>query len=317
MGDSLEYSLIIPVYNEEDSIAELVMSIQEVMDGISSNFEIIFIDDGSKDNSKSVIKELILADDKIKLIELRRNFGKATALNEGFKLASGEIVITMDSDLQDDPKEIPKLLAKLDEGNDLVSGWKEDRQDPLEKRLPSKLFNRMTGYFTKLDLHDFNCGFKVYRREVIKNIDLYGEMHRYIPALAHWKGFKVDEVAVNHHPRKHGSSKYGFERYLRGLFDFLTIVFLMRYSQRPMHFFGKIGLIMASVGIIANLYLSILWLVGESIGNRPLLILGVLLIIIGVQFFSTGLIGEMFVNINAGKEKHRHIVKEVFSKKQN
>jgi glycosyltransferase involved in cell wall biosynthesis len=227
-------------------------------------------------------------------VELRRNFGKATALQAGFQVAKGAIIITMDADLQDDPVEIPRFLEALEDGVDLVSGWKQNRQDPLTKTLPSKLFNFATSLLTGIKLRDFNCGFKAYRREVVQSLDLYGELHRYIPVLAYANGFRIGESPVNHHRRSYGKSKYRFERFLRGAFDLITVLFLGTFKRRPLHLFGLIGIVLFGVGFAIDLYLSLLWLTGIAyIGNRPLLILGTLLIIVGVQVLIFGLLAEM------------------------
>lgn len=288
-------SIIIPMYNEEESVPELYKRIvQHAKD--CGPYEIYFIDDGSTDRSVQKVKEIIEKDKQVHLIVFRKNFGKAAALQAGFRNVSGDIIITMDADLQDDPKEIPRFIAKLEEGYDLVSGWKKKRHDPLEKRLPSKLFNKVTSCLSGVHLHDFNCGFKAYRREVVESIDVYGELHRYIPVLADRKGFRIAEIEVEHHAREHGKSKYGFERYLRGLFDSMTVAFLGRFYDRPMYFFGKIGLALCMTGGGICLYLTVLWLMGYGIGGRPLLMLGVLLLILGVQMFSTGFIGDMLVD---------------------
>jgi glycosyltransferase involved in cell wall biosynthesis len=228
------------------------------------------------------------------VVELRRNFGKATALQAGFQIARGSVIITMDADLQDDPAEIPRFLAALEQGADLVSGWKRNRQDPITKTLPSKLFNFMTSFLTGIKLRDFNCGFKAYRREVVQSLDLYGELHRYIPVLAYANGFRIGEIAVTHHPRRFGKSKYSFERFLRGAFDLLTVLFLGNFKRRPLHLFGFIGISLFGLGFTIDAYLSLLWLTGTSwIGNRPLLIFGTLLIIVGVQVLIFGLLAEM------------------------
>jgi glycosyltransferase involved in cell wall biosynthesis len=225
---------------------------------------------------------------------LRRNFGKAAALCAGFDHSSGAIVITMDGDLQDDPEEVPRFLAKLDDENlDLVSGWKKERKDPASKRYPSLLFNWVTRKLAQVDLHDFNCGYKAYRREVLSEIALYGELHRYIPVLASRRGFAVGEMAVKHHPREHGVSKYGWDRYYKGPLDLITVLFITRYTRRPLHLFGVIGLFSISAGFCINTYLAVLWMLGESLSNRPLLLLGVLLMLVGIQVLTTGLIGEM------------------------
>lgn len=300
-------SIIVPMYNEEESIQLLYEKIIENVAELYS-YEIIFIDDGSTDASVKKVKELIAADPKIHLIVFRRNFGKAAALQAGFRNSTGEIIITMDADLQDDPKEIPRFVAKLEEGYDLVSGWKKKRHDPLEKRLPSKLFNKVTSHLSGVHLHDFNCGFKAYRREVVENLDVYGELHRYIPVLAYRKGFRITEIEVEHHAREFGKSKYGFERYLRGLFDSMTVAFLGKFYDRPMYFFGKIGLVLCILGGLICGYLTILWFMGQGIGSRPLLLLGVLLLILGVQMFSTGFIGDMLVDATYhGRYNEAHI----------
>lgn len=288
-------SILVPMYNEEESIRLLY---EKVIESVAErySYEIIFIDDGSMDASVEKVKELIAEDKNVHLIVFRRNFGKAAALQAGFRNSTGEIIITMDADLQDDPKEIPRFVEKLEEGYDLVSGWKKKRRDPLEKRLPSKLFNKVTSHLSGVHLHDFNCGFKAYRREVVENLDVYGELHRYIPVLAYRKGFRITEIEVEHHAREFGKSKYGFERYLRGLFDSMTVAFLGKFYDRPMYFFGKIGLVLCALGGVICGYLTILWFMGQGIGSRPLLLLGVLLLILGVQMFSTGFIGDMLVD---------------------
>jgi glycosyltransferase involved in cell wall biosynthesis len=231
----------------------------------------------------------------VRVISFKRNFGKSSALACGFSNAKGGLVITMDGDLQDDPKEIPRFIEAL-ENYDMVSGWKNKRKDPPSKTIPSKLFNTLTRALTGVDIHDFNCGYKAYHSYVIKGINLYGEMHRYIPVIASWKGFSVGEITVDHHKRAHGHSKYGASRLIKGLFDLVTIKFLISYSKRPMHFFGSIGLVVSAIGVIICSYLLMLWLSGTAIGGRPLLMLGVLLLIIGVQFISIGLIGELSIS---------------------
>ena len=246
----------------------------------------------------------------VHLIAFRKNFGKAAALQAGFRNSKGDIVITMDADLQDDPKEIPRFIEKLEEGYDLVSGWKKERHDPLEKRLPSKLFNRVTAHLSGVHLHDFNCGFKAYRREVVDSIDVYGELHRYIPVLAYRKGFRITEITVEHHAREFGKSKYGLERYLRGLFDSMTVAFLGKFYDRPMYFFGKIGLVLCVIGGVICAYLTALWCMGQGIGSRPLLLLGVLFLILGVQMFSTGFIGDMLVDATYHDRYNESHIKE-------
>ena len=235
-----------------------------------------------------------MQDSQIKIIKFRKNFGKSTALDVAFHYAKGKIIITMDGDLQDDPDEIPRFLTRIEEGFDLVSGWKYPRYDPFTKTIPSKIFNKITCLFTGLDLHDFNCGFKAYKRIVIKNVRLYGEMHRYIPALASWKGFKITEMKIRHHSRKSGKSKYGFSRLIKGLLDLITVKFLTNYASRPLHVFGFAGFVSLFAGLITGIYLVLQkYTENIQIGERPLLLLSILLTIIGLQFISMGLIGEM------------------------
>ena len=294
-------SFVIPVYNEEDSLRPLIERIYSAMSDKPYMFEVIFINDGSTDDSKKVIDDIKNVNGNIRSVEFKKNFGKAAALNKGFKIAQGDYIISMDSDLQDNPEEIDKLMNKINEGYDLVTGWKKNRKDPLEKRLASKFFNLLTSLATGLKIHDFNCGFKAYKREVVNEIELYGEMHRYIPAIAYWKGFSVAEVEVKHSPREFGNSKYGIKRYLHGFFDFVTILFLLKFMSKPMHFFGLLGIASSIIGFFICFYLFILWLLGEVIGDRPLLMLGVLLIILGFQFISTGLIGELLIYLSKKK----------------
>ena len=293
-------SVVVPVFNEEGSLEKLSNALKNGLEDCKrlgySDYDIWFVSDGSTDGSEKLIRGLIEHDSRIKLIVFRKNFGKAAALQAGFTHSNGDVVVTMDSDLQDDPAEIKDMLALLDEGYDMISGWKRNRNDPLEKRLPSKLFNKVTSIMSGVKLHDFNCGFKAYKREVLDSIDVYGELHRYIPVLASRRGFNIGEMEVLNHKREHGKSKYGIERYLRGLFDSLTTTFLSRYYDRPMHFFGRVGLIFLFVGLLICLVLGVQWLMGESIGSRPLLILGILAIILGVQSISTGFIGDMLVD---------------------
>lgn len=294
-NNKMAFSVVVPLYNEEESLEELHRRLTLVMQPLSDSFEIIFVDDGSTDNSFGVLKTLHEKDSRVKVIQFRKNFGKAPALTAGFKKAQGEIVITLDADLQDLPEEIPGLLKKIEAGYDLVSGWKVKRKDPVVRKVASRLFNFVTSFYTRVKLHDFNCGLKCYRREVIDELDLYGELHRYIPAIANWKGFNVGEVQVAHHPRKHGKSKFGSERYLRGLFDLLTVIMLTKYPEKPLHFFGLLGTILSFSGLAINVYLGIVRLSGKWIGNRPLLLLGILLLILGVQFIFFGLMGELIV----------------------
>lgn len=294
-GTCMLLSFVIPVLNEVESLGQLYQEIVQNT-GIHS-YEIIFIDDGSTDGSFEVMQELASTDPQVKVIKFRRNFGKAPALQKGFDLAQGEVVFTMDADLQDNPAEIPAFLDKLEEGFDLVSGWKKKRRDPWHKRIPSKLFNSVTAHTFHLKLKDYNCGFKAYRKELVKELNLYGEMHRYIPALAHSLGFKVGEIAVEHRARQFGKSKYGMERYLRGFFDLLTVKMVTQYVKSPLYLFGRIGLVSTVLGSLITLYLAVLKIFyGVPLSNRPLLFLGMLLILGGLQFVSLGLISELIVN---------------------
>ncbi len=295
--DYRQVSLVIPLLNEEDSLVELTKRIDEQFALLPDyDYDILFIDDGSTDNSLQIIKDMANLNSHVHAVSFRRNQGKAAALAVAFAEVQGEIVLTMDADLQDDPAEIPHLLAKLNEGYDLVSGWKKKRYDPIHKTLPSLLFNYVTSRVSGVALHDFNCGLKIYRREVVKTLKVYGEMHRYLPALAFWEGFHVTEIPVQHHPRKYGYSKYGFSRLFKGFLDLLTVLFTTRYVKRPLHLFGTVGTLFALAGFFIDLYLSIEWTLNRtSLSNRPLALFGIALIIVGVQLISIGLIGELIV----------------------
>jgi glycosyltransferase involved in cell wall biosynthesis len=290
----LEISVLVPVLNEAATVLELAERVAGVLDELALSFEIVFVDDGSRDGTTAQVRAAHERDPRVKLVRLRRNFGKAAALSAGFDFSHGRLIITMDGDLQDDPSEIPRLLEELErEELDLVSGWKRQRRDPVRKRLPSKLFNWVTRRLAGIALHDFNSGFKVYRREVLEQIAVYGELHRYIPVLASRRGFAVGEVPVTHHPRRHGVSKYGWDRFYKGLLDLITVLFITRYTRRPLHLFGAVGLVFLAAGFGINLYLAILWLGGSTLSQRPLLLLGVLLMLLGIQVLTTGLLGEM------------------------
>lgn len=306
----MDISVVVPLLNEKDSLEELTNGIVKQITKLGRSFEIVFIDDGSDDGSFDVLLGLKKVFPQIRIIRFRRNFGKSAALSEGFKRANGKIVITMDADLQDDPAEIPNLIEKLNEDLDLVSGWKKERHDPISKTIPSKLFNYTTSKLSGIKIHDFNCGLKAYRKEVIKAIPVYGELHRYLPVLAHWQGFKVGEIVVTHHARKFGKSKFGPRRFFNGFFDLMTVLFITRYRQKPLHLFGFFGLSLSLLGSLILLYLTILWFYGYTIGRRPLLFLGVLLVIIGGQSFSLGLIGEM-ISFTRGRSVHYAIRDEI------
>ncbi|HWK79401.1 MAG TPA: glycosyltransferase family 2 protein [Thermomicrobiales bacterium] len=297
-------SILIPVMNEEGNLPELYSRLSAQLDAIGLPWEIIFVDDGSSDGTWAFIERTNATDKRVIGLRHRRNFGKARALADGFAVAQGDVIVTMDGDLQDDPDELPRFLSMLDEGYDLVSGWKQRRQDPLGKTAPSKVFNWTVRTFSGVQLHDFNCGFKAYRREVTENIRLYGELHRFTPVLANAEGFRIGELPVKHHPRTWGTSKYGWSRLTKGFLDLLTVIFLTQYRQRPLHLFGLPGLLSMMLGILIGLYLSFDKLVmGNPIGTRPLLLLAVLLVVIGAQFFGLGLIGEYIAH---GRNAPRH-----------
>jgi len=302
----VKLSFVIPAYNEEESI---ILLYKEIIGNRGEHqYEIIFIEDGSTDGTFEVMKELAGRDANVKVVKFRKNLGKAAALQSGFNIASGDVIFTMDADLQDDPKEIPHFLEKLAEGNDLVTGWKKKRHDPLSKRLPSKFFNFITSQSFGLKLHDYNCGFKAYRAEVIKELDIYGEMHRYIPALAYSRGFKVAEIVVEHRSRQFGNSKYGWERYFKGFMDLLTVKLLTHYSRSPLYLFGNIGASISFLGFLIALYLSVLKIFFEqTLSNRPLLFLAILLIMVGLQFFSLGLLSELIVNQNRKLNREKNL----------
>jgi glycosyltransferase involved in cell wall biosynthesis len=299
MKQQIEISVVVPAFNESESLRDLAEEIRAALAGRS--WEMIVVDDGSTDATWHVVRELASAL-PVRGLRFGRNCGKAAALSAGFEAAEGDFVVTLDADLQDDPAEIPALVEMIgSQGMDVVSGWKKDRKDPASKRIPSRFFNFVVRKTTGLRLHDFNCGLKAYRSEAAKRLDLYGEMHRYTPVLASQLGYSVGERAVNHRPRRFGRSKYGPARFFRGYADLLTVLFLHRYSFRPLHFFGGIGTSLFAAGLVISAYLSVLWFLGESIGRRPLLLLGVFLMMIGFQFISLGLLGEMQLRLAPSK----------------
>jgi glycosyltransferase involved in cell wall biosynthesis len=310
-------SIVIPLHDEERSVALLYDELQAALEPLEQEWEAVFVDDGSVDGSFAALTRLHSANENVRVVRLRRNFGKAAALAAGFGHARGETVVTIDADLQDDPAEIPRLLVKLDEGFDLVSGWKTHRRDPLRRRVLSRIFNWVTGRVSGLRLHDMNCGLKAYRAEVVRGMPLYGELHRFIPVLAQYRGFRVAELPVNHRPREHGRSRYGVERYVRGFLDLLTVSFIGRYRHRPLHLFGGLGLILGLLGVAILVYLTVVKALGHAIGERPLLTLGVLLVVVGLQFFSLGLISEMITSQHeesaVGREQAEFHVDEILS----
>lgn len=310
-------SIVIPVLNEEDSLLELHRQIDAACSENGIDAEIVFVDDGSTDGSWSVIEQIASRDDRVSGIRFRRNFGKAAALTAGLRSMRGDRALMMDADLQDDPAEIPRLITRLDEGFDVVNGWKQRRLDPWHKVYPSKVFNGMVGVLTGLKLHDHNCGLKLFRAEVASEIRLYGEMHRFIPVLANARGFRVTELPVNHRPREHGVSKYGVRRFLRGFLDLLTIAFLTGFSQRPQHLLGACGLFSFALGALGLVYLAVQWLLMhalgvmkiEPIGDRPLLIYSAALLLLGGQALSLGLLAELMVSL-VGREQDAFSIRE-------
>ncbi|HEY7380091.1 MAG TPA: glycosyltransferase family 2 protein [Gaiella sp.] len=289
-------SVVVPVRDEERSVELLYDELGSALDGAGYAWEAVFVDDGSVDGTFAALTRLHSGHDNVRVVRLRRNLGKAAALDAGFREASGELIVTIDGDLQDDPAEIPRLLAKLEEGFDLVCGWKATRRDPLTRRVPSRVFNTVAGRVSGVRLHDMNCGLKAFRAEVVRGMRLYGELHRYVPVLAHYRGYRIAELPVNHRPREHGRSHYGMERYTRGFLDLLTVTFMGRYRYRPLHLFGGVGLLMGLAGFAILVYLTIVKIAGEAIGHRPLLTLGVLLLVVGVQFLSLGLLSELITS---------------------
>jgi glycosyltransferase involved in cell wall biosynthesis len=295
---ALALSVVVPIHNEEENIHPLYERLGSVLaegpEFYGTSYELILVDDGSTDNSFQRCVELQQQDERVRVVQFRRNFGKTAALHMGFHLARGGRVVTIDADMQEDPADMFRLLEQVDAGFDLVSAWREQRNDPLDKTLPSRFFNSVVSRLTGLPLHDFNCGFKAYHCDVVKDLSLYGEQHRFIPVLARQRGFRISEVPVKHRARRFGKSKYGTRRLLNGYLDFIQVLFLTTYLQRPLRLFGTIGTLFLGIGLVINLYLSFLWFIGQGpIGDRPLLFLGVLLVITGLQFISTGLIGEM------------------------
>lgn len=304
-----QISVVISLLNEQDSLKELMDWIHKVMTEHNFSYEVIFVDDGSTDNSWQIINELSQQYEQVKAIKFRRNYGKSAGLYKGFEKAEGDVVITMDADLQDSPDEIPELYRMItEEGYDLVSGWKKKRYDPvLTKNLPSKLYNATVRMMTGIKLHDFNCGLKAYRKQVVKSVEVYGEMHRYIPVLAKWAGFKkIGEKVVLHQERKYGVSKFGIERFIRGPLDLLSVMFMSRFGKRPMHFFGSMGTICFLIGFVILIYLSYMKLVElqYNMTQRPLFYLGIVCLILGVQLFLAGFLAEMISRSSSSRNEY-------------
>ncbi|MFH1403143.1 MAG: glycosyltransferase family 2 protein [Candidatus Altiarchaeota archaeon] len=293
----VDISVIVPVYNERESVKALYSRLVGVLHELGKTYEIIFVDDGSRDGSLEVLKDLNSRDDSVRIIRFRRNFGQTAAMDAGFKNASGKTIVSMDADLQNDPSDIPTLLDRMDEGFDAVCGWRYDRKDSIPKRIMSLVANKMRNILVGDSIHDSGCSLRAYTSEAAKDLELYGEMHRYIPTLLMWKGYRVSEVKVKHHPREHGKTKYGAGRLLRGMLDLITVKFLVTYNSSPLHLFGIPGIISTATGLMISAYLAYIRVVHyEPISSRPLLSLGVLLILLGVQFISIGLLGELITN---------------------
>ena len=312
---TLDLSVVVPIYNEADNVERLYKSLEEVLSKLDKNYEVLLIDDGSTDGTTDKLAEIHERNPKYKVIQFRRNYGQTAAMSAGFDYSAGNVIVTIDADLQNDPKDIPKILEKMEEGYDVVSGWRKERKDPfLTRKVPSKIANWLVSILAGIHLHDYGCTLKAYSKDVVKNVQLYGEMHRYIPALASWIGINVTEIPVSHHKRKFGKSKYGLSRTPRVILDLITLKFLLSYSTRPIQIFGSIGIITAFLGFLIALFLSYVKLVQkQSIGDRPLLLLAVLLIFLGFQFISMGLLGELVVRTyHETQNKPIYFIKKIF-----
>jgi glycosyltransferase involved in cell wall biosynthesis len=312
-------SVVIPLYNEEENVMELYQKLKAVLEKLEGGHEMIFVDDGSVDRTFSLLREIQAHDSNVVAVSLRRNFGQTAGFAAGFDHAKGDVIITMEGDLQNDPSDIPSLLDLMrDNDIDIVSGWRKNRQDPfMSRRLPSVIANRIISRVTGVSLHDYGCSLKAYRRDVIRNLNLYGEMHRFIPAVANWYGVKIAEIETTHHPRLRGKSKYGISRTIRVLLDLITVKFLLSFSTKPLQFFGPVGLFSGATGFFISLYLSLeKFMLGHAIGGRPLLLLGALLIIVGIQFIGMGLLGELLVRVyHETQKKPIYVVKSVLGYK--
>ncbi|MBN2014706.1 MAG: glycosyltransferase family 2 protein [Candidatus Altiarchaeota archaeon] len=307
MPENIELSIVVPVFNESESLAELYSKLKQVIERLNKEYEIVFIDDGSTDNSFEVLEGIHAQDSRVKAIKFRKNFGQTAAISAGFDYTKGKIIVTMDSDLQNDPEDIPKLLQKLDEGFDVVSGWRTDRKDPITKKIPSLISNFLARHLTGVNIHDFGCTLKVYKRDVLTDMELYGDVHRYIPALIAWKGFKIGEIQVKHHPRKKGKTKYGCKRFIKGILDLILVTFWQKYSARPIHIFGSVGLLLFLLGFVLGGYLGVMRLFfGYPLSDKPLFLLSILILIIGIQFIATGVLADIMLKLYHTQGKRRN-----------
>lgn len=302
-------SVVVPVYNEEESLSHFYSELTSSLKKITSDYEIVFVDDGSRDKSLQMLQDLAKKDKRLRVFSFRRNLGKAEALSLGFLKAKGEVIVTLDADLQDQPSEIANLLAKHHEGYDVVCGWRKNRKDASKMKMISKMFNYILNNAFDLEVHDYNCGLKLYKAEAAKSIHLYGGLHRFIPILVYEQGFSVTELPVHHEPRKFGKSKYGFSKVFKDLPDMFTMLFLVKYMKQPLHFFGAVGGVLSALGGVILLYLSILHFMGQSIGRRPLLIFAVLFVVAGLQVFFTGFLAELLINLSQRGERHSYPLK--------
>ncbi len=310
----MDISLVIPLYNEEENVQLLYEELKSVLAGMPCRSEIVFVDDGSRDRTMAILETIQAGDETVRAVSLRRNFGQTAAMTAGFDHAHGEVIITMDGDMQNDPRDIPQMLAKLNEGFDVVTGWRFDRQDPfLSRKLPSQIANRLISWVTGVKLHDYGCTLKAFRREVIENINLYGEMHRFIPAIASGMGISFTEVKVNHRARRFGTSKYGISRTIRVVLDLITVKFMLSYATRPLHVFGTVGVVSSALGALIALIMTVQrQLFGVGLANRPLLLLAVLLIFMGIQFITIGLLAELVVRTyHESQKKPIYFVRKV------
>lgn len=306
-------SIVVPVYNEEESLSHFYEELVKVLKSLKKDYEIIFVDDGSRDKSFSILQEFEENDKQVRVFSFRRNLGKAEALSLGFLKAKGDHVITLDADLQDQPSEIPNFLAKHKEGYDVVCGWRKNRKDASKMKVISRLFNYTLNKAFDLTVHDYNCGMKSYTNSAAKSLHLYGGLHRFIPILVYEQGYSVTEMVVHHEPRKFGKSKYGFSKIFKDLPDMFTMLFLVKYMKQPLHFFGGVGGVLSALGTLILFYLTILHFLGQSIGRRPLLIFGVLLVVTGLQVFFTGFLAELLINLSQRGERHSYPLKYVSS----